>query len=237
MGQQQKPSDTNGLPQSPPSAPSKFHKATSTKKCQNDDQKPSNCIKLFINVLIYATCILSLSISVYLSYRHQQLESNVKSLLYLDKRVMRLEYDLEELIRTTQSTINERRDPNDSVDDVDDSIVKKLPVHVYSEITRLKRDVSNLKTGRRQRQTAIQQSPNENCMCPAGESLRTLLKGWKSLQSLMTDGGDIESLLNIKVTWSNSPQEIIKTSFMICLINSWEWSAWVSVGNIKYLPW
>lgn len=169
MGQQQKPSDTNGLPQSP-SAPSKSHKATSTKKCQNDDQTPSNCIKLFINVLIYATCILSLSISVYLSYRHQQLESNVQSLLYLDKRVMRLEYDLEELIRTTQSTINERRDPNDSVDDVDDSIVKKLPVHVYSEITRLKRDVSNLKSGRRQRQTAIQQSPNENCMCPAGES-------------------------------------------------------------------
>lgn len=171
MGQQQKPFDTNGIPQAS-SNPSHSHKATSTKKCQNDDQKPSNCIKFLINLLIYATCVLSLSISVYLSYRHQLLESNVKSLMYLDKRVMRIEYDLEELIRTTQTTINahERRDSNDDSVDVDDTIVKKLPVHVYSEITRLKRDVSNLKTARRQRQTAIQQSPNENCMCPAGES-------------------------------------------------------------------
>lgn len=165
MGQQHKPSDANGIPQS------SNHKATSTKKCQNDDQTPSKCIKFLVNLLIYATCILSLSISVYLSYRHQQLESNVKSLMYLDKRVMRIEYDLEELMRTTRATINadEQRDANDDIT-VDDSIVKKLPVHVYSEITRLKRDVSNLKTARRQRQTAIQQSPNENCMCPAGES-------------------------------------------------------------------
>lgn len=165
MGQQHKPSDANGIPQS------SNHKATSTKKCQNDDQTPSKCIKFLVNLLIYATCILSLSISVYLSYRHQQLESNVKSLMYLDKRVMRIEYDLEELMRTTRATINadEQRDANDDIT-VDESIVKKLPVHVYSEITRLKRDVSNLKTARRQRQTAIQQSPNENCMCPAGES-------------------------------------------------------------------
>lgn len=170
MGSQQK----NGIPQSP-STPAQSHKATSTKKCQNDDQKPSKCIKFLVNLLIYATCILSLSISVYLSYRHQQLESNVKSLMYLDKRVMRIEYDLDELIRTTQTTINanDKRDSKDDSDSVnfDDSMVQKLPVHVFSEITRLKRDVSNLKTARRQRQTAGLQSPNENCMCPAGESL------------------------------------------------------------------
>lgn len=166
MGDRRKTSDTNGLPQST-STPTQSHKATSTKKCQNGDQTPSSCIKFLINLLIYATCILSLSISMYLSYRHQQLESNVKSLMYLDKRVMRIEYDLDELIRTTQASmnVNDRRDGMNE----DDSIVKKLPVHVYSEITRLKRDVSNLKTGRRQRQTAIQHSPNENCMCPAGE--------------------------------------------------------------------
>jgi flagellar motor switch/type III secretory pathway protein FliN len=157
----------NGIPQS---APAQSHKATSTKKCQNDDQTPSKCIKFLVNLLIYATCILSLSISVYLSYRHQQLESNVKSLMYLDKRVMRIEYDLDELIRTTQTTIN-ANDRSDTKDESDESTVSKLPVQVYSEITRLKRDVSNLKTARRQRQTAIQQSPNENCMCPAGESL------------------------------------------------------------------
>lgn len=94
--------------------------------------------------------------------------------MYLDKRVMRIEYDLDELIRTTQTTINanERRDANDESLDVDETIVKKLPVHVYSEISRLKRDISTLKTARRQRQTAIQQSPNENCMCPAGESFK-----------------------------------------------------------------
>lgn len=167
MGQQNKPSDANGIPQS------SNHKATSTKKCQNDDgQTPSKCIKFLVNLLIYATCILSLSISVYLSYRHQQLESNVKSLMYLDKRVLRIEYDLEQLMRATQTTINadERQDTSDDGGVIDDSVVRKLPIHVYSEITRLKRDITNLKTARRQRQTAIQQSPNENCMCPAGES-------------------------------------------------------------------
>lgn len=170
MGERQKSANTNGLPQST-STPAQSHRATSPKKCQNDDQTPSSCIKFLINLLIYATCILSLSISVYLSYRHQQLESNVKSLLYLDKRVLRIENDLDELIRITQTSMNanDRRESNDDSVDVEASIVKKLPVHVYSEITRLKRDVSNLKTARRQRQTAIQQSPNENCMCPAGE--------------------------------------------------------------------
>lgn len=90
--------------------------------------------------------------------------------MYLDKRVMRIEYDLDELMRTTQATINAERDSSDDSANVDDPIVKKLPVHVFSEITRLKRDVSDLKSARRQRQTAVQQSPNENCMCPAGES-------------------------------------------------------------------
>lgn len=164
MGQHQ-----NGLPQSSPT-PAQSNKATSTKKCRSGDQTPSSCIKFLINLLIYATCILSLSISVYLSYRHQQLESNVQSLMYLDKRVMRIENDLDELMRTTQATINSERDSNDDSANVDDPIVKKLPVHVFSEITRLKRDVSDLKSARRQRQAAVQQSPNENCMCPAGES-------------------------------------------------------------------
>lgn len=83
---------------------------------------------------------------------------------------MRIEYDLDELMRNTQTTINEQRESDGDSVDFDDTIVKKLPVHVYSEITRLKRDISNLKATRRQRQTAIQQSPNENCMCSAGES-------------------------------------------------------------------
>jgi hypothetical protein len=164
MGQHQKSLDANGLPQSSP-PPALSHKATSTKKCQNDDQTPSKCIKFLINLLIYATCILSLSISVYLSYRHQQLESNVTNLMYLDKRVMRIEYDLDELMRSAQATMT----TDNGSPEVDESVIRKVPVHVYSEITRLKRDVTSLKTARRQRQAGGQQSPNENCMCPAGE--------------------------------------------------------------------
>jgi hypothetical protein len=171
---------TNGIPQ-------QLH------KCQNDDQKPSTksfCIKSLVNLLIYVICILSLSISLYLSHRQHELESNVKSLMYLDNKVARIESDLNELILKTNrlATINQsgelqRRDSinadedNDdgdaSSDDLDDdgrNYVNKLPVqHVFGEITRLKRDVSNLKMARRQRQTGAQ-SPND-CLCPAGESL------------------------------------------------------------------
>jgi hypothetical protein len=164
MGQHQKSPDSNGLPQSS-SPPAHSHKATSTKKCQNDDQTPSQCIKFLINLLIYATCILSLSISVYLSYRHQQLESNVTNLMYLDKRVMRIEYDLDELMRSAQAQSTDIDSP-----DEDESSLRKVPVHFFSEISRLKRDVTSLKTARRQRQAGGQQSPNENCMCPPGES-------------------------------------------------------------------
>jgi len=222
-------SSSNGIPQfvdttQPPTAASAMTHKSPTTKCQNDDhQKPSSghnndlCIKFLINLLIYAICILSLSISCYLSYRQAQLESNVKSLMYLDNKVLRIESDLDDLIRKTSrlypslniaETINNngayestKRDSiiaaGDSIDvvDADDDdddanddesssssnsnrtngdggpIVNKLPVHVYSEITRLKRDVSNLKMARRQRQTNVQQSPNENCLCPPGESL------------------------------------------------------------------
>jgi hypothetical protein len=179
---------------------------------QNDDQKkPSTsrfCIKFLINLLIYAICILSLSISLYLSYRHQQLEVSVKNLLYLDERVLRVESDLDALIlktnrlhsTTSSSAINQNSDDDGDDDDEDDDestllrrdsiiglgsaagldgassandnsiTVNKLPAHVFSEITRLKRDVSNLKMARRQRQSGAQQSPNENCLCPPGES-------------------------------------------------------------------
>lgn len=184
---------------------------TTPTKYQNDDQKkPSTsrfCIKFLINLLIYVICILSLSISLYLSYRHQQLEYSVKNLMYLDQRVSRVESDLDSLIQktnrlystTSSSTINQNLGDDDGDDDDDDDeeestilrrdsiiaannagldassnrdnsiTVNKLPVHVFSEITRLKRDVSNLKMARRQRQSGAQQSPNENCLCPPGE--------------------------------------------------------------------
>lgn len=204
--------DNNKIPQSINTPTQTYMSST---KYQNDDQmkKPSEnkfCIKFLINLLIYVICILSLSISLYLSYRHHQLENNVKSLMYLDNKVMRIESDLDELIHktnrlystTSSSAINQNDDDdndNDDDDDDDDSvrrrdsiiignnireldasnnddsiIVNKLPVHVFSEITRLKRDVSNLKMARRQRQSG-QQSPNENCLCPPGESCNYLL--------------------------------------------------------------
>lgn len=180
-------STTHGIPQST---------QTHTTKYQNDDQKPSKkvfCIKSLLNLLIYVICILSLSISLYLSYRHHELEINVKSLMYLDHKVMRLESDLDELIqKTNRLVINQNRDSIigvdddaasssfSSVNDDDSSYASKLPPHVFGEITRLKRDVSNLKMSRQrqQRQTPhSQSSPNENCLCPPGESLYFVCKG------------------------------------------------------------
>lgn len=167
-----------------------------TNPCQNDDQKPSSkvlCIKSLVNLLLYVICILSLSISLYLSYRHHELASNVKSLMYLDNKVARIEIDLDDLIRKTNNrlaTVNEgaKRDSifsddddandNDEDDEDDtssDDFVSKIPVHVFGELSRLKRDVSNLKMARRQRQTGGAQSPNENCLCPPGEALYILL--------------------------------------------------------------
>lgn len=218
---------SKGIPQSVDTPTQTYTMSPTTTRYQNDDQmKPSAnkfCIKFLLSLLIYVICILSLSISLYLSYRHQQLEYNVKSLMYLDNKVMRIERDLDELIHktnrlystTSTSTINQNlvddNDGDDGDDDDDDGdddemaflrrdsiiiandinnnnhnnnrvgleasssnddsiIVNKLPAHVFSEITRLKRDVSNLKMARRQRQAAgIQQSPNENCLCPPGE--------------------------------------------------------------------
>jgi hypothetical protein len=186
MGKNERNNGTNstgnnsGIPQST---------QTHTSKYQNDDQKPSKkvfCIKSLINLLIYTTCILSLSISLYLSYRHHELEINVKSLMYLEHKVMRLESDLDELRqKTNRMVINPNRDSIIGVDDDaassssnddDSSYANKLPPHVFGEITRLKRDVSNLKMARQrqQRQTGAQ-SPNENCLCPPGESLKIVL--------------------------------------------------------------
>lgn len=170
-------SSTHGIPQST---------QTHTTKYQNDDRKPSKtvfCIKSFINLLIYAVCILSLSISLYLSYRHHELEINVKSLMYLDHKVMRIENDLDELIqKTNRFVINQNRDSIIGVDDDiasstsnddDSNYDNKMPPHVFGEITRLKRDVSNLKMTRRQQRQSGAQSPNE-CMCPPGESYKML---------------------------------------------------------------
>ena len=185
MGKIQK---TIGIPQS-------MDTLIQTQKSQSNykqDQKPSiYCIKSFINICIYTICILSLSISLYLNYRHNQLEISVKSLLFLDNKVIKIEHDLDELIRKTNSlylpknhNIDElmKRDLNlvkkadgllqldETISSINDNdvIEKKLPFNVFTDLHRLKRDVSNLKMARRQRQTAIQQqSPNE-CLCTTG---------------------------------------------------------------------
>lgn len=51
------------------------------------------------------------------------------------------------------------------------SVVKKLSLQVQG-IQRLRRDVSQLKLTRQQRQTAIEQSPEDMCSCPPGELMR-----------------------------------------------------------------
>lgn len=191
-------------------------------KRQHDEPKKSskNCIKSFVNVLIYGICVISLLLSLYLNYRQQSLELEIKNLINLDNKVHQIEVDLNELIRKTNrftnlddddisiqnynsnknnvnlnNNVSVRRDHRASADDtknilidgyyeeihVDDpplindasqindpSIVKKLSPNIFNDLHRLKRDVSNLKMARRQRQTSIQQSPND-CLCPAGE--------------------------------------------------------------------
>lgn len=190
MGKVQK---TIGIPQS-------VDTLIQTQKSSNykqDLQKPSiYCIKSLINICIYTICILSLSLSLYLNYRHNQLESSVKSLLFLDNKVFKIEHDLDELIRKTNSlypisinhnidelvkrdlTIEKDADGLPKLDETtptstsindNDVIEKKLSLHVFTDLHRLKRDVSNLKMARRQRQTVTQQqqSPNE-CPCTTG---------------------------------------------------------------------
>lgn len=178
---------TIGIPQSV-DTPIQTQKSSNYKQ---DPQKPSiYCIKSLINICIYTICILSLSISLYLNYRHNQLESSVKSLMFLDNKVFRIEHDLNELIRKTNSfypstnhNIDElvkrdlyiergdglpKLDKTTPTNNDNDVIEKKLSLHVFTDLHRLKRDVSNLKMARRQRQTSIQQqSPNE-CLCTTG---------------------------------------------------------------------
>lgn len=170
--QQQKTS--HGLPQTE-SASQKSIRATKNNQNDNGDEnlKPStrtsSCIKFLINLLIYAICILSLSISVYLSYQHQKLENNVKSLMYLDNRVARLEFEFEEIIRSQQR--DNAEDGRVVLDSIDDDGKGSMVKRYYSEITRLKRDVSTLKDSSRRHLRQSGLSPSENCMCPPGESL------------------------------------------------------------------
>jgi hypothetical protein len=137
-------------------------------------EAPTTCIKSFISVLIYGICIISLVLSFYLNYRQQNLELELKKLIYLDNKVNQIEVNLNEVIRKI-AEISDRQIDNENVvvqeellDLVDEPTIKKLPSNIFSDLHRLKRDVSTLKMARRQRQTAIQQSPNE-CLCPAGE--------------------------------------------------------------------
>lgn len=168
MGLQQPKS--HGLPQTESASSQKsMRQATRNGQIDNDgtlktSQGSSACIKFLINLLIYAICILSLSISVYLSYQHQKLENNVKSLMYLDNRVARLEFEFEEIIRSQQRDNSE--DGRVVVDDGKGAMVTRY----YSEITRLKRDVSTLKESSRRHLRQSGSSPNE-CMCPPGEWL------------------------------------------------------------------
>lgn len=163
------PKSSHGLPQSESAAVSQksMRGATRNGQIDSDDTmkaqgSSSSCIKFLINLLIYAICILSLSISVYLSYQHQKLENNVKSLMYLDNRVARLEFEFEEIIRSQQRDNSE--DGRVTVDDGKGAMVTRY----YSEITRLKRDVTTLKESSRRHLRQAGSSPNE-CMCPPGE--------------------------------------------------------------------
>lgn len=160
---------TNGLPQNTQNMDTSNH---------SDEPKAAKyCLKSLINAVIYAICIISLGLSLYLNYRQSLIEDNIKNLLYLDNKVIRIETDLDDLIRKSNifyTQINQNRSKQTAVEEDAEGlppvdVVGKLSLNVFSDLHRLKRDVSTLKMARKQRQTAIQQSSPNECACPAGK--------------------------------------------------------------------
>lgn len=159
----------NGLPQNTQNMDTSNH---------IDEPKAAKyCLKSLINAVIYAICIISLGLSLYLNYRQSLIEDNIKNLLYLDNKVIRIETDLDDLIRKSNifyTLINQNRSKQTAVEEDIEGLppvemVGKLSLNVFSDLHRLKRDVSTLKMARKQRQTAIQQSSPNECACPAGK--------------------------------------------------------------------
>lgn len=115
----------------------------------------------FVNILFYTLCITSFGFSIFIYLRQSQIEDSVRYLHHLEDRMTTLE------VRLQQSDVPLSYLKTSTSDEFADiaSDMRKLSLQV-SGIQRLRRDVSHLQIGRRERQVSVQQS--NDCGCPPG---------------------------------------------------------------------
>lgn len=116
----------------------------------------------FVNILFYTLCITSLGFSIFIYLRQSQFEDTVRHLRHLEDRMTALESRLQSDVPL--SYLKTSSSSNEYADIASD--MRKLSLQV-SGIQRLRRDVSHLQIGRRERQVSVQQS--NDCGCPPGE--------------------------------------------------------------------
>lgn len=122
----------------------------------------------FTNVLFYTLCITSLGFSIFIYLRQTQLEDSVRHIRHLEERMITLE------ARLQNDDVPLSYLKTSTADDFADiaSDMRKLSLQV-SGIQRLRRDVSQLQIGRRERQVSVQQS--NDCGCPPGMFVCSIL--------------------------------------------------------------
>lgn len=118
------------------------------------------------NVLLWLLCLASLAFSVYTSLGQTYFENRIRHLRQLDDRVSMLEAQIKSLPAVWLDRIVDTplKDPEEMESVAD--VMRRLSEQV-SGISRLRRDVSQLKSRRNERQTNGDIS--NGCMCPAGK--------------------------------------------------------------------
>lgn len=120
------------------------------------------------NVLLWVLCLASLAFSAYTSLGQAYIENRIRHIRVLNDRVSMLEAQIHALpaawLQRGADATSQLKDPEDleSVADV----MRRLSAQV-SGISRLRRDVSQLKTSKRNERQA---GESGQCMCPAGKS-------------------------------------------------------------------
>lgn len=114
----------------------------------------------FVNILLYTLCITTLGFSIFIYLRQAQIEDKVRYLQLLEDRMTTLEARLQSDIPLSYQKTSASNEFSDIASDM-----RKLSLQV-SGIQRLRRDVSHLQIGRRERQASVQQS--NDCGCPPG---------------------------------------------------------------------
>lgn len=137
----------------------------------------------FLDLFTYLFCTVSLAISTYTYYYQLSVKSELIKYSHLESKLEALQLLVNQLQHQQQQhhphhnrqTVEQRAiilPPEDDFSDVA-SVVRKVALQEYG-LERLKRDVTHLKSNRREhRQAPLQQSPE--CICPAGNHPHPLL--------------------------------------------------------------